>query len=61
MDCVMTHPDLQGMRRWMLLTADAHGLYRRYGFVTPKHPERYMERHDPEVYSRGTNQHISSP
>ena len=32
MECVLAHPDLQGFRRWVLLTRDAHGLYRQFGF-----------------------------
>lgn len=46
------HPELQGLRRWNLVTQDAHGLYRQFGFeVTPK-PERYMEALDRGVYQR---------
>lgn len=52
MEGVMSHPDLQGLRRWSLVTRDAHALYRRFGFVTPPVPERYMEKVDPEVYQR---------
>jgi GNAT superfamily N-acetyltransferase len=51
-DCVMAHPDLQGLRRWMLVTKDAHGLYSPRGFAALKAPERHMERHDPDVYLR---------
>jgi GNAT superfamily N-acetyltransferase len=40
---IMAHPELQGLRRWTLATRDAHGLYRRFGFGAPKHPERQME------------------
>ena len=40
--CVMAHPELQGMRRWALATADAHGLYARYGFGPPANPEIHM-------------------
>lgn len=43
-ECVMAHPDLQGLRRMMLVTSDAHGLYAHFGFNAPKHPERIMER-----------------
>jgi len=43
MDAVVTHPQLQGLRRFMLATLDAHGLYARYGFVAPARPERLME------------------
>ena len=42
-ETVMGHPDLQGLRRFQLVTRDAHGLYRRHGFETPSHPERHME------------------
>ena len=52
-ECVVRHPDLQGLRRWMLGTADAHGLYEKFGFVPLKRPEIFMERHDPEIYRRG--------
>jgi GNAT superfamily N-acetyltransferase len=44
MDCVMAHPDLQGLRRMMLVTSDAHGLYARHGFKASAHPERIMEK-----------------
>ena len=47
---VMAHPDLQGLRRFMLATRDAHGLYRQFGFTAPKHPQVLMERHDPDIY-----------
>jgi len=52
MQCIMGHPELQGLRRWMLATQDAHGLYRKYGFTSIKTSERWMEIHDPEVYVR---------
>jgi GNAT superfamily N-acetyltransferase len=42
-EAVMAHPDLQGLRRFQLVTRDAHGLYTRFGFGAPKHPERHME------------------
>jgi len=50
MEVVVTHPDLQGFRRWILLTKDAHGLYKKVGFTEVKTPERYMERFFPDVY-----------
>jgi GNAT superfamily N-acetyltransferase len=50
--CIIAHPELQGLRRWMLATADAHGLYAKFGFTAMKAPERWMERHDPDVYRR---------
>jgi GNAT superfamily N-acetyltransferase len=51
MECIMAHPELQGLRRWMLATQDAHGLYRRYGFSQLKAPERWMEIHHADVYT----------
>ena len=50
MECITQHPALQGLRRWILLTRDAHGLYKKFGFTPVKAPDRYMERHDPSVY-----------
>lgn len=50
MQSIVQHPELQGLRRWILTTRDAHGLYSQVGFTPVKFPERYMERHDPHVY-----------
>ena len=50
MEVIVTHPELQGFRRWILLTKDAHGLYKKVGFTEVKTPERYMERFFPDVY-----------
>ena len=55
MEVIVGHPDLQGLRRWVLLTRDAHGLYGQVGFTEPSHPERYMERHFPDVYKGVTS------
>jgi GNAT superfamily N-acetyltransferase len=52
MECVVAHPELQGLRRWMLATRDAHGLYKQYGFTDLHDCSRFMERWDPEIYSR---------
>jgi GNAT superfamily N-acetyltransferase len=52
MECIIAHPDLQGLRRWMLATQDAHGLYAQYGFSPLKAPERWMEIHRADVYKR---------
>lgn len=52
MSCIMSHPDLQGLRRWCLLTRDAHGLYRQSGFELTKTPERWMEVTNSEIYKR---------
>jgi GNAT superfamily N-acetyltransferase len=51
-DCVMQHPELQGLRRWLLVTRDAHDLYAPVGFTPLKSPDSHMERHDPDVYLR---------
>lgn len=48
--CIVEHPELQGLRRWSLVTRDAHGLYAQFGFTPLAHPERYMELHNPGVY-----------
>lgn len=52
MEAYTAHPDLQGLRRHMLATRDAHELYKKYGFVPVPNPEILMQRHDPEVYKR---------
>jgi GNAT superfamily N-acetyltransferase len=51
MEFVMKHPELQGLRRFQLVTRDAHGLYTRFGFKSPDHPERQMEIFRPGLYS----------
>jgi predicted GNAT superfamily acetyltransferase len=43
MDAIRSHPELQALRRWHLLTYDAHGLYAQYGFHALEKPERHME------------------
>jgi len=50
MQCITQHPALQNLRRWILTTLDAHGLYSQVGFIPVKAPERYMELHRPDVY-----------
>ena len=49
---ILGHPSLQGLRRWVLATRDAHSLYAQYGFKALAAPERFMELHDPDVYRR---------
>ena len=51
-ECVMRHPSLQNLRRWSLVTEDAHGLYAQFGFTPLRSPERYMEVLDADVYKR---------
>jgi GNAT superfamily N-acetyltransferase len=48
---VMAHPNLQGLRRWMLSTRDAHALYAEYGFVTVE-TKHLMTRFDPGAHRR---------
>ncbi len=50
MECIIQHPSLQNLRRWILTTRDAHGLYSQVGFTPVKAPERFMELHQPNVY-----------
>ena len=47
---IVAHPELQGLRRMMLATRDAHGLYAKFGFRPLAKPERMMELHKPDVY-----------
>ncbi len=49
MEVILAHPQLQGFRRWVLSTKDAQGLYKRFGFMPLKRPERWMERFDPHM------------
>lgn len=50
MESVMTHPNLQRLRRWILLTSTAEWLYEKYGFAKVPKPEIYMELFNPNVY-----------
>jgi N-acetylglutamate synthase-like GNAT family acetyltransferase len=53
MDAVIEHPNLQGLRRWILLTSTADWLYEKYGFTKLPKPELYMELFNPNVYKTG--------
>jgi len=55
MECIKAHPDLQGLRRWLLATRDAHGLYEQFGFITST-SGRLMEIVDLDIYTRGRDQ-----
>lgn len=46
---IMDHPSLQGLRRFMLATRDAHGLYAQYGFEPLTLPDRWMQRYQPYI------------
>jgi GNAT superfamily N-acetyltransferase len=50
MKAIMEHPELQGFRRWSLVTDDAHDLYKQFGFRPVKNPEKYMEIVNSNVY-----------
>ena len=52
MEAVKAHKDLQGIRRFMLVTRDAHGLYAKYGFNPLAQPERHMELMNRDVYKK---------
>jgi ribosomal protein S18 acetylase RimI-like enzyme len=49
---VMEHPDLQGLRRFSLVTRDAHGLYRQFGFAEIQSPDGHIEIVRPDLYKR---------
>ena len=59
-ECVMSHPELQGLKAWILVTRDAHELYGKFGFKTLARPERYMERRNPDVYRDAQQPHAAS-
>ena len=48
---ILAHPDLQGLRRILLATGDAHSLYQKFGFKPLDDPKLFMERWNPKVYS----------
>jgi GNAT superfamily N-acetyltransferase len=52
MEAVMAHPELQELRRFVLVTSTAPQLYAQYGFTPVAKPQSYMERLDPEIYTR---------
>jgi N-acetylglutamate synthase and related acetyltransferases len=50
MKTILNYPDLQGLRRFMLATKDAHGLYEQFSFKPISNPERFMVIHQPDIY-----------
>jgi GNAT superfamily N-acetyltransferase len=50
MATIVKHPDLQGLRRFLLVTRDAGKLYQQFGFKPLSQPERFMEIHSPRLY-----------
>lgn len=53
METIQSHPELQGLRRWMLGTRDAHGLYEQFGWsvMNEETRKRFMQRHFPDIYA----------
>ncbi|KYP13144.1 GNAT family N-acetyltransferase [Flavihumibacter sp. CACIAM 22H1] len=51
LEVIMGHPELQGLRRWILLTADAHALYKQFGWTEIADPAKWMELHNKSVYT----------
>jgi GNAT superfamily N-acetyltransferase len=51
-EAIQRHPELQGLRRFMLATRDAHDLYAKFGFAPLSAPSRFMELHKPDVYTQ---------
>jgi GNAT superfamily N-acetyltransferase len=52
METIMSHSELQALRRWILLTGDAHGLYRQFGWTDIADSTKWMECHNKNVYSK---------
>ena len=52
METILSYPSLQGLRRFMLATRDAHGLYRQFGFTELTFVDRWMQIHWPDVYKK---------
>ena len=50
MEFIMIHSGLQGLRRWMLATRDAHDLYKQFNWQEITNPERLMQIHNPDIY-----------
>jgi GNAT superfamily N-acetyltransferase len=55
MQVIVEEPTLQGLRRWLLATRDAHGLYEQFGFDKLRHPDRWMERAAADAYTEPEN------
>jgi GNAT superfamily N-acetyltransferase len=52
MEVILNYPALQGLRRFLLATRDAHGLYKQFGFQHLDNPDRCMQIHNPDVYKK---------
>jgi len=55
MECILSHPKLQGLRRFLLATRDAHGLYKKMGFEKLPSLEPWMQIHKPNIYKKKEN------
>jgi GNAT superfamily N-acetyltransferase len=55
LDAISDHPNLQNLRRWMLMTLDAQNLYAQKGWSIAKHPERVMEKVIPDIFTKFDN------
>jgi GNAT superfamily N-acetyltransferase len=58
---IQAHPELQGLRRFLLATRDAHGLYAQFGFAPPASPQNLMEIRDPDPYGAGSTPSPDAP
>jgi GNAT superfamily N-acetyltransferase len=54
LEVIMNYPTLQGLRRFLLATRDAHGLYEKFGFTALTHADRWMQIHNPDIYKRSS-------
>ena len=52
MEVIVNYPTLQGLRKFLLATRDAHNLYKQFGFEPLKNADRWMEIHKPNVYKQ---------
>jgi GNAT superfamily N-acetyltransferase len=52
MEVIMSYPGLQGLRRFMLATRDAHGLYEKFAFTSLTHTDRWMQIYHPDIYKK---------
>lgn len=49
LECILSHPELQGLKRWCLVTKDAHGFYKQFGFTELNDPTKWMEILNPDL------------
>ena len=56
---VLAHPELQGLRRFMLASSTARGLYQKLGWTALQKPEIFMERHSPDAYQHDVGEPVA--